>query len=176
MLATRSEILQNIFAPLYPGGIKTDDLRHSDAHRLALLFMVFLLGTLYDLDLDIEQVAAQTDEYHSLARAVMAAVPITDHPTVQGVQAMVSTGRQCSERGDAELLQVLMIWYFRLFPGRTEYVAVGRWPPPLDAPACSSGYQWALSGILTKTVQAVCTGSLCIIRNELFTSFLGWVT
>jgi len=98
MIATEPEIFQNILALFYTGGIETKALGHSDAHRLAFLFMIFLLGTLYDLDLDIERVSAQTEEYHTLARAVLAAVPITDYPTVHAVQAMVSIHRKCRAR------------------------------------------------------------------------------
>ena len=98
MLATEHEILQHIFAPLYPDCIKTNALQHSDAHRLAFLLMIFLLGTLYDLNLDIERVSEQTEEYHTLARAALAVVTITEHPTVQTVQAMVSIRRKCRAR------------------------------------------------------------------------------
>lgn len=55
--------------------------------------MIFLLGTLYDLELDIERVSADAELFHNLARAAIASYPVVDFPTVEGIQAIVSTFR-----------------------------------------------------------------------------------
>lgn len=91
MLAPSTDTFENLFYPFYPNGVAVDSLRPSDAHRLALLFMIFLLGTLYDLELDIECVSQDAELFHNLARAAMASYPVVDFPTVEGIQAIVST-------------------------------------------------------------------------------------
>jgi hypothetical protein len=90
MLAPSEGTLDDIFHPFYPDGQPVDSLRPSDAHRLAVLFMIFLLGTLYDLSLDIERVSEDVELLHTLARAAMASYSIVDNPSVYGVQAIVS--------------------------------------------------------------------------------------
>jgi hypothetical protein len=89
MLAPSTDTLENLFYPFYPNGVVVDSLEPADAHRLAVLFMIFLLGTLYDLDLDIERVSADAEMFHTLARAAMASYAVVDFPTVQGIQAIV---------------------------------------------------------------------------------------
>lgn len=79
-----------MFYPFYPDGEKVDSLQLVDAHRLAVLFMIFVLGTLYDLSLDIERMSADAEVFHILARAAVASHDIADHPSVHGVQAVVS--------------------------------------------------------------------------------------
>lgn len=82
--------LERIFATFYPHCTKTDTLILSDAHKLAVLFMVFLFGTLYDLGMDCISSSSGAEGYHLLARAALASDPITEHTTVHGVQAFVS--------------------------------------------------------------------------------------
>ena len=91
MLAPSAYTVENLFYKFYPNCVKVDSLQSSDAHRLALLFMIFLLGTIYDLELNIEGVSADAELFHNLARAAMASYPVVDYPTVEGVQAIVST-------------------------------------------------------------------------------------
>ena len=62
----------------------------SDAHKLAALFMVFLFGTLYDLEMDCRSSSSGAEDYHLLARAALASDPITENTTFHGVQAFVS--------------------------------------------------------------------------------------
>jgi hypothetical protein len=83
--------LERIFGDLYPEGTKTTTLNQSNAHSLAVMFMVLLLGTFYELNLEEPSVSAQTERFHSLARAAMAADPVTENTTVQGVQAIVGS-------------------------------------------------------------------------------------
>lgn len=89
MLAPAAGTLDEVFYPFYPDGQKVNSLKPSDAHRLAVLFMIFLLGTLYDLCLDIQRVSEDVELLHTLARAAMASYSLVDHPTVYGVQAIV---------------------------------------------------------------------------------------
>jgi len=82
--------LEHIFITFYPHCTKIGSLVPYDAHRLALLFMVFLLGTLYDLEMDCMNSSSGAEDYHMLARAALASDPITENTTVHGVQAFVS--------------------------------------------------------------------------------------
>lgn len=79
------------FDVFYPNGRRVQSMRvKKDAQNLALLFMIFLLGTLYDLSLDIEQVSEDMEKFHTLARAAMACYPINLRPSVEGIRAIVS--------------------------------------------------------------------------------------
>lgn len=83
--------LELLFLTFYPHRRKMiNTLKPSDAHRLAILFMVFLFGTLYDLDMDYQSSSSGAEDYLLLARAALASDPMTEHTTVHGVQAFVS--------------------------------------------------------------------------------------
>ncbi|KAF8573331.1 hypothetical protein K439DRAFT_988035 [Ramaria rubella] len=120
LLAPVSDTIETLISHFYPDGSAIDTLTPPDTHRISTLFMIFLLGTLYDLDKDIESVAIETEEFHTLARAALSSYAIADDPTAHGIRAII-----------------LMIWYFRLFPGRRP-----------------SSYQWILTGVLTRLIQA----------------------
>ncbi|KIJ55201.1 hypothetical protein M422DRAFT_23815 [Sphaerobolus stellatus SS14] len=120
-LCTDIVMKEQTFDVFYPRGQKIQALdRKQHAQNLALLLMILLLGTLYDVHTDIEQVTIDMERYHTLARAAMGMHPINMHPSIPGIRAIV-----------------LMIWYFRLYPGRTK-----------------REYQWVMSGILSKAVIA----------------------
>jgi hypothetical protein len=82
--------LEGIFQTFYPHCARTNILRPADAHKLAVLFMVFLLGALYDLEKDCKSSSIEAEDYHLLARAALASDPVTENTTVHAVQAFVS--------------------------------------------------------------------------------------
>jgi len=51
--------------------------------------MILLLGTLYDVDMDINVVSVDMEKYHTLARAAMAMYPINHNPSIPGIRALV---------------------------------------------------------------------------------------
>ena len=82
--------LEEIFHRFYPRNSPTSSISFADIHRLAALFMVFEIGRLMDLSKDSDAIASDPELFHLLARAALAADSITEHPTVAGIQAMVS--------------------------------------------------------------------------------------
>ncbi|KAF8521924.1 hypothetical protein BU17DRAFT_87483 [Hysterangium stoloniferum] len=91
--------LRDILDLLYPGGRIADTLDIAHAHRLGILLGVFLLGTHYDLALDIRSRSRDIAFYLALSRASLTCVSIPECPTLAAIQAMV-----------------LMVWYYRLSP------------------------------------------------------------
>ncbi|KAF8590852.1 hypothetical protein K439DRAFT_1657188 [Ramaria rubella] len=93
--------LDDILHLVYPGGSRADSLDISDAHRLAVLLGVFLLGTLLDFSLNEQVRSRDVDLFLVLAKAAMVCYPVSEHTTLAGVQTML-----------------ILMWYFRL--GRNE--------------------------------------------------------
>lgn len=84
-----NEDLNVIMNDFYPTGNPAEHLSVTDAHRLAVLFMIFQLGTIMDLEKDSVTAASDSELFHLLARAALVADPLTEHTTVSGIQAFV---------------------------------------------------------------------------------------
>lgn len=74
----------------YPNRKRIAQLSVTDAQSLAYLLMIFLLGSLYDVQIDIDAVSKDVDRYFTLARAAMASFPIDVYPRINGIRALVS--------------------------------------------------------------------------------------
>ena len=83
--------LKRIFQSMYPGRTRVTTLALSGAHRLALVFMVFVIGTLYDLSLDRASASIKAEEFLKLVKAALASDPLTEHTTLPGLQTLVSS-------------------------------------------------------------------------------------
>ncbi|HEV7737224.1 MAG TPA: hypothetical protein VGO47_07640 [Chlamydiales bacterium] len=78
------------FDVFYPNGKVVESIEvKKDAQNLALLYMIFLLGTLYDTALDIKVVSEDMERFHTLARAALACHPINRRPSVEAIRAIV---------------------------------------------------------------------------------------
>ncbi len=64
-----------------------EDQDPTDSHRLAVLYMVFALGTL--MDLDKSYLSLEATQYYQLARASLALDSILEHQSIPAVQALV---------------------------------------------------------------------------------------
>ena len=63
----------------------------ASSHRLALMFILFAIGTL--MDPNEAPFGVEAEKYHQLSRAALFKSSIFDDPTLHAVQALVS---QCS--------------------------------------------------------------------------------
>ncbi|GJJ11196.1 hypothetical protein Clacol_005428 [Clathrus columnatus] len=91
----REEFMRRIFNECYPNGAIPTTLQHLSSHKLSVLFMVFALGALMDVNRPLCSVEAE--EYHILARACLCIEPVYETSSLHSVQAMH-----------------LMIWYYTL--------------------------------------------------------------
>ena len=66
-----------------------EDSDPTDSHRLAVLYMVFALGTL--MDLEKPYLSVEATQYYQLARASLALDSILEHQSIPAIQALVST-------------------------------------------------------------------------------------
>ncbi|TFK76007.1 hypothetical protein BDN72DRAFT_756432 [Pluteus cervinus] len=88
----RDEIIDEFLTPIYKlvkarqgAGSDRQQLRLSP-HRLAVLFMIFALGALYDLTLEPSN--DEAENFHLLARAALALKAIYDSPEMATLQAI----------------------------------------------------------------------------------------
>lgn len=79
----------------YPNHKRASELSVENAQTLAYLFMIFLLGSLYDTHIDVDTMTKDVDQYFTLARAAMASFPIDVFPRINGIRAIVS--RKCMQ-------------------------------------------------------------------------------
>lgn len=112
--------MKTLLSLFYPSCERTSVLLVEDAQTLAYLFMIFLLGSIYDTHIDVDSMTKDVDQYFTLARAAMASFPIDVCPRINGIRAIL-----------------LMVWYFRVYPGRQ-----------------LREYQWSITGVLAKAVIA----------------------
>ncbi|KAI0343138.1 hypothetical protein BDW22DRAFT_1329008 [Trametopsis cervina] len=81
-----AELYNNIFSRIYDQPLAIDqDPTHS--HRLAVLYMVFALGTLMDLEQPYLSIAST--QYYQLARAALSLDSILEHQSIPAIQALV---------------------------------------------------------------------------------------
>lgn len=80
------EFYSAVFSRIYdqPMGLDQDPI---DSHRLAVLYMVFALGTLFDLDKPYLSVEAT--QYYQAARAAVSVDSVLEHQTIPAIQALV---------------------------------------------------------------------------------------
>lgn len=64
-----------------------EDQDPSDSHRLAVLYMVFALGTL--MDLDKPYLSIEATQYYQLGRASLSLDSILEHQSIPAIQALV---------------------------------------------------------------------------------------
>ena len=81
-----AEFYTTVFSRIYdqPIGIDQEPV---DSHRLAVLYMVFALGTLFDLDQPFLSVEAT--RYYQLARASLSLDSPLENQTIPAIQALV---------------------------------------------------------------------------------------
>ena len=84
---SNNNFLETIYRPVYgrDSGIYGKAL---DPHSLALLFMVFALGALMDLDLPAH--SPQAMQFYHLGRAALAIKSVFDEQSIPGIQALVN--------------------------------------------------------------------------------------
>ncbi|KAF9030945.1 hypothetical protein BDZ89DRAFT_1064266 [Hymenopellis radicata] len=88
----RDEIVEDILTPIYKhvkdrGNGVSNAAQTISAHKLAVLFMLFSLGSLVDLTLDPDNF--ESDNYYHLGRAALSLRSIFDSPEISTVQAVV---------------------------------------------------------------------------------------
>lgn len=81
--------LYNLITYFYPSKLAVKPLEPTDARKLSLLCTVFLIGTLFDLDLDAEAIATQAELFHLLVRASLASHCFSVETTVEALQSLV---------------------------------------------------------------------------------------
>ncbi|KAI0080188.1 hypothetical protein K474DRAFT_1590474 [Panus rudis PR-1116 ss-1] len=81
-----SEFLETVFNRVYnpQQGYSPDPI---DSHRLAVLYLVFALGTL--LDLDLPPLSTEASEYYQLGRAALSLESILESQSIPAIQALV---------------------------------------------------------------------------------------
>jgi hypothetical protein len=82
-----TDFYSTVYSRIYDQGIGLDQ-DPSDSHRLAVLFMVFALGTLFDLDMPY--LAIETTQYYQLARASLSLDSVLESQSIPAIQALVS--------------------------------------------------------------------------------------
>ncbi|EKM50386.1 uncharacterized protein PHACADRAFT_263665 [Phanerochaete carnosa HHB-10118-sp] len=81
-----AEFYNAVFSRIYDQPI-TIDQDPVDSHRLAVLYMVLALGTLFDLEQSYMSVEAT--QYYQLARASLSLDSVLEHQTIPAIQALV---------------------------------------------------------------------------------------
>ncbi|KAJ3522802.1 hypothetical protein NM688_g8822 [Phlebia brevispora] len=80
------EMLPVIYRRPIPEGTRVASLDYTGPHDLALLFLVFALGSL--LDLSQEPYSSEGEHYHQLARAALCLQPVLEKPSIVAIQAL----------------------------------------------------------------------------------------
>lgn len=83
-----NEFYSTVFARIYDQNIPLDQ-DPIDSHRLAVLYMVFALGTLFDLEKP--SLSLEATQYYQLSRAALSMDPVLEHQTIPAIQALVSS-------------------------------------------------------------------------------------
>ncbi|GJJ11481.1 hypothetical protein Clacol_005714 [Clathrus columnatus] len=131
-----TKTLMNTF---YPNGERTLDLTVASSQSLAYLFMIFLLGSLYDVNISVDAMTKDVDRYFTLARAAMASFPIDVYPRINGIRAIVNIdGLVFPTLPWAAVVRIAYITRSQ----RTQKYLNRR------------EYQWSITGILAKAVIA----------------------
>ena len=81
-----TEFYQTIFTYVYYQPPSADEIIHP--HGLAVLFLVFALGTL--LDLDLPYLHAEASQYYQLGRAALSLDSVLESQSIPAIQALVS--------------------------------------------------------------------------------------
>lgn len=81
-----TEFYQTIFSRVYEQP-PSADVEIIDSHRLAVLFLVFALGTL--LDLDLPSLNSEATTYYQLGRAALSLDSILESQSIPAIQALV---------------------------------------------------------------------------------------
>lgn len=81
-----AEFYSTVLSRIYDQPISIDQ-DPVDSHRLAVLYMVLALGTLFDLDQPYLSVEAT--QYYQLARAALSLDSVLEHQTIPAIQALV---------------------------------------------------------------------------------------
>lgn len=76
-----------MFSRIYDQGWP-EDQDPNDSHRLAVLYMVFAVGAL--MDLDKPYLSLEATQYYQLARAALSLDSILEHQSIPALQALVS--------------------------------------------------------------------------------------
>ncbi|KAF8517954.1 hypothetical protein BU17DRAFT_49227 [Hysterangium stoloniferum] len=95
----REEFMTLVFRECYPNNVPATSLEHVSSHRLSVLFMIFALGALMDVNRPF--CSTEAEEFHTLARACLCVEPVYENSSLHSVQSMH-----------------LMIWYYTLAPSR----------------------------------------------------------
>lgn len=82
-----NEYYSTVHARIYDQGVGLDQ-DPIDSHRLAVLYMVFALGTLFDLEKPY--LSIESTQYYQLARASLSIDSVLEHQTIPAIQALVS--------------------------------------------------------------------------------------
>lgn len=72
---------------IYDYSIVTTDQDPIDSHRLAVVYMVFALGTLFDLEKPYLSVEAT--QYYQAGRAALSLDSVLEHQSIPAIQALV---------------------------------------------------------------------------------------
>ena len=89
-----TELYANVFSRIYDQTIAIDQ-DPTDSHRLAVLYMVFALGTL--MDLDQPYLSTQSTQYYQLARAALSLDSVLENQSIPAIQALVRPRCACSD-------------------------------------------------------------------------------
>lgn len=116
------DFFDTIFEPIYEPDRATPDAMTS--HRLAILFMVFALGAL--LDLDRSPNSPESMHYYHLSRAALSQESVLEEPSVAAAQALVSNLSINPRHINQRLWQLLMTHFMFLAEmGSPRWVVMG---------------------------------------------------
>ena len=143
-----STVLARIYDPNQPAGFDQDPI---DSHRLAVLYMVFALGTLFDLEKPYLSVEAT--QYYQLARASLSIDSVLEHQTIPAIQALVSVFPYLCGRPDfsSDVHGVLLITREQVLMCHFMFMSF------------RDGPRWALMGLVVKLTQGVSCPDLCTL-------------
>lgn len=98
-LISKEEFMETIFAHVYADVVPS--AADITPHELALVFMIFCIACMVDLNRQPCNTEAET--YYQLARAAMGVDSVIDHPTIQAVRALhlMSTYPQMCETAES---------------------------------------------------------------------------
>lgn len=87
-----------MFSRIYDQGWP-EDQDPNDSHRLAVLYMVFAVGTL--MDLEKPYLSLEATQYYQLARAALSLDSVLEYQSIPGIQALVSLEKAVPMSTDA---------------------------------------------------------------------------
>ncbi|KZT27792.1 hypothetical protein NEOLEDRAFT_1059659 [Neolentinus lepideus HHB14362 ss-1] len=81
-----TDFIDNVYIKFY-NDISLPEFAPVEMHRLAVLYMVFAMGAL--LDLDRPPLCLEANQYYSLGRAALSIGSVLEEPSIQSIQALI---------------------------------------------------------------------------------------